>query len=63
MDSSCDRPAPDGIQDPPLPSSASSEEGAAGDIELIRWCLSLTPAQHLDVLQDFINTFWTPRHG
>jgi len=63
MDDSCDRLASDGAQDPAPPSTASPEEGADGDIELIRWCLSLTPAQRLDVLQDFVDTFWTPRHG
>lgn len=34
-----------------------------GDGELIRWSLSLSPEERLGVLQDFVDAFWTPRHG
>ena len=34
-----------------------------GDRDLIRWTLSLSPEERLAVLQDFVDTFWTPRHG
>ena len=34
-----------------------------GDIELIRWALSLTLEERLAVLHDFVDTFWTPQHG
>jgi len=33
------------------------------DLEQIRWALSLSPEDRLAVLQDFVDTFWTPRHG
>ena len=33
------------------------------DIEQIRWALSLPPEDRLAALQDFVDTFWTPRHG
>jgi len=36
---------------------------ASGDSELIRWSLSLSPEERLVVLQDFVDAFWTPRHG
>jgi hypothetical protein len=35
----------------------------AGDLDLIRWCLSLSPDERLAALQDFVDTFWTPAHG
>ncbi|MDH3403546.1 MAG: hypothetical protein OES32_09155 [Acidobacteriota bacterium] len=34
-----------------------------GDLELIRWSLALGVDERLAVLQDFVDTFWTPRHG
>ena len=37
--------------------------GDAGDLDLIRWCLSLSPDERLAALQDFVDTFWTPAHG
>jgi hypothetical protein len=36
---------------------------SAGDVELIRWALSLSLEERLAVLQDFVDTFWTPQHG
>jgi len=36
---------------------------SAGDVELIRWALSLSLEERLAALQDFVDTFWTPRHG
>jgi hypothetical protein len=41
-----------------LPSDPS-----VGDRDLIRWTLSLSPEERLAVLQDFVDTFWTPQHG
>lgn len=35
----------------PLP----ERDGNGVDLTLIRWMLSLTPAERLDVLQDFVN--------
>ena len=34
-----------------------------GDVELIRTALSLSLEERLAVLQDFVDTFWTPQHG
>ena len=36
---------------------------SAGDLELIRWALSLSLEERLAALQDFVDTFWTPQHG
>jgi hypothetical protein len=50
-------------------SDASFESGktantpASEDLEQIRWALSLTPEERLAVLQDFVDTFWTPAHS
>ena len=33
------------------------------DSELVAWTLSLSPEERLDVLQDFVDAFWTPAHG
>ena len=38
-------------------------EPSAGDVELIRWALSLSLEERLAALQDFVDTFWTPQHG
>jgi len=35
----------------------------APDRDLVRWTLSLSPEERLAVLQDFVDTFWTPQHG
>jgi hypothetical protein len=49
------------------PSGPTGETEASlrddGDVELIRWALSLSVDERLAVLQDFVDTFWTPRHG
>lgn len=42
---------------------SSPVEADAGDLDLIRWCLSLSPDERLAALQDFVDTFWTPAHG
>ncbi|MFV2074394.1 MAG: hypothetical protein ACC742_17350 [Thermoanaerobaculales bacterium] len=39
------------------------EAPASGDLELIRWALSLSLEERLAALQDFVDTFWTPQHG
>ena len=33
------------------------------DQDLVRWTLSLSLEARLAVLQDFVDTFWTPQHG
>ncbi len=38
-------------------------EAAKHDRSLIRWSLALRPEERLAVLQDFVDTFWTPKHG
>jgi hypothetical protein len=63
MDGSCDHLDPDSAEHPTTPDEDSPGDDAAGDIEMIRWMLSLTPSQRLQVLQDFVDTFWTPQHG
>lgn len=48
----------------PLPELASAEESADGvDLTLIRWTLSLTPLQRLEVLQDWVDGLAELRHG
>lgn len=42
---------------------APEESRSSADFELIRWALSLSIDERLAVLQDFVDTFWTPRHG
>jgi len=39
--------------DGPAPETCYSEDGV--DLSLIRWMLSLTPAERLDVLEDHVN--------
>ena len=36
---------------------------SCGDVELIRTALSQSVEERLAVLQDFVDTFWTPQHG
>lgn len=43
------------------PPPATGEGGV--DLTLIRWMLSLTPAQRLDVLQDFVDSVQELRRG
>lgn len=45
--------------EPVDPSELYSEDGV--DLSLIRWSLSLTPTERLQVAQDFIDAFWNPR--
>ena len=49
-------PAPD---DPAAPEPDYDENGV--DLTLIRWMLSLTPAERLQVLQSNIDAFWRLR--
>jgi len=37
------------------PGQLPERDGNGVDLTLIRWMLSLTPAERLDVLQDFVN--------
>jgi hypothetical protein len=43
--------------------SPEASDPAAHDLEQILWSLSLTSAERLEVLQDFVDAFWTPAHG
>jgi hypothetical protein len=45
--------------DPPLPTH--SEDGV--DLTLIRWMLSLTPGQRLQVLEDHVESFLSIHHA
>jgi len=45
-----------------LQSEAELSDGIP-DRDLVRWTLSLSPEERLAVLQDFVDTFWTPQHG
>lgn len=47
-------------EDSPREPTSSADLGA---LELIRHALALHPEERLAVLQDFVDTFWTPRHG
>jgi len=45
------------------PKGLESEAGLSDgipDYDLVRWTLSLSPEERLAVLQDFVDTFWTP---
>lgn len=46
---------------PDYEESPYSEDGE--DLTLIRWMLSLTPAERLQVLQGFVNSILRMRHG
>jgi hypothetical protein len=48
---------------PEGPSERAKDPATAGDLELIRQALAVGPEERLAVLQDFVDTFWTPRHG
>ena len=45
------------------PQSKGRSKGEEHDRDLIRSSLELGPEERLAVLQDFVDTFWTPRHG
>lgn len=62
------------MQDVAPPGSNSSAEpeseivdpatsDAEHDLDLIREALARTPEERLRILQDFVDTFWTPQHG
>ena len=44
-------------------STEDAEAFSPGDRELLEWTRSLTSEEKLAVLQDFVDTFWTPAHG
>jgi hypothetical protein len=48
-----------GTNDGPSAQATHSEDGV--DLMLIRWMLSLTPAQRLDVLEDHLSTILRTR--
>jgi hypothetical protein len=43
--------------------SGAETSERTGDRDLIYWTLSLSVEERLAVLQDFVETFWTPQHG
>jgi hypothetical protein len=48
----------------PLPDSFPPEESPDGvDLTLIRWTLSLTPLERLELLQDWVDGLAELRHG
>ena len=49
------------LENLPNAESAYNEDGV--DLTLIRWMLSLTPSQRLDVLQGFSDSTWEILHG
>lgn len=49
------------VQPPNEPAPAFSEDGV--DLTLIRWMLSLTPAQRLQVLQNNVRSILRLRHA
>ena len=48
---------------PPFETGEKANSPPSEDLEQIRWALSLTPEERLAVLQDFVDTFWTPAHS
>jgi len=54
-------PDPDLAPLPPDLETASPEDDH--DLSLIRWMLSLTPTQRLEVLQGFLDSVWALRNG
>lgn len=54
---------PDRKTDSEGPTEKPTSPVEAGDLELIQHSLALRPEERLDVLQDFVDAFWTPRHG
>lgn len=54
---------PSNVPEPP-PGSFPTEESPDGvDLTLIRWTLSLTPLQRLELLQDWVDGLAELRHG
>jgi hypothetical protein len=49
------------VEEIPSAESVCNEDGV--DLSLIRWMLSLTPSQRLDVLQGFNDSTWEILHG
>jgi uncharacterized small protein (DUF1192 family) len=43
--------------------AAPTQDGELGDRDLILRSLSLSLEERLAVLQDFVDTFWTMKHG
>jgi hypothetical protein len=47
----------------PVPEELPTHSPDGVDLTLIRWMLSLTPAQRLDALQGFVDSVWKMRNG
>lgn len=63
METPSREPEPDRKTDSEGPTPRPASPAEAGDLQLIQHSLSLEPEERLAVLQDFVDTFWTPRHG
>lgn len=56
-------PDPNASAEPDADAVDSATSDAAHDFDMIREALARTPEERLRVLQDFVDTFWTPQHG
>ncbi len=63
METPSRQPEPERATDSEDPTRKPTSSCEPGDLELIRHALSLSPEERLAMLQDFVDTFWTPRHG
>jgi hypothetical protein len=52
-----------GPADPPVRPAPPAESPDGVDLTLIRWTLSLTPLQRLELLQDWVDGLTELRHG
>jgi hypothetical protein len=55
------RPSPEGSEERAEPVLEESPDGV--DLTLIRWTLSLTPLERLELLQDWVDGLAELRHG
>lgn len=63
METPSREPEPDHETDSEGSTGKPRSPAEPGDLELISHSLTLEPEERLAVLQDFVDTFWTPRHG
>lgn len=61
MSSTADPPSVSLSVAPPRDDKDDEDDGV--DVSLIRWTLSLTPAERLAVLQGFVDSVHAVRHG
>lgn len=55
------RPSSEASREPAELAAAESQDGV--DLTLIRWTLSLTPLERLELLQDWVDGLAELRHG